>query len=563
MVDDRKRYVLGVTKIPADDRDLAHRLITDQDDRGFFDVIGADTPDDDPTHPIGSPTTYVLHLTDDEAEQCRAASNVRYVEEDQLAEPTHYDVIDTVIPSDATLSWAEDPAATDKVWHGRNVPVAVLDQGTTGKVRCFMGWCLRGRRVFGANPGWREVWPGHHHGCLTATSAVPKGGMLYDCLVAEPSGGAYASSIAAGLKWAADQGCRIMSLSYGARTQDPSSAYPDAFTYLANRNAHVYISAGNDGLGSLSWPAAYSYTRANVHSVIAFDQTTGARAPFSNYQLGASGSAPGVNLLGLNNDGKLVQWSGTSAAAPLVAGLNARAATNNLFTPHAAAQALNAPGNLRDTGQPSAEQGNGAYSLTKTLNSLRGIITAPDIVVTPPPRETYLLPRLADGQADGVSDFLNACGEEIDRLGVGCVVRRTSTASLPTGVDQLVSWQALDLDTAGAMWSPQAPEIITIRVPGIYTIIAQVRFGQYATTGRQAIRILLGGSNPATNTIGVDKKPSSNDGEAVTCSSTITTRLFTGQQIRLSVWQNTGAAYTWSHTDFGGTFLALSRSGPY
>lgn len=62
-------------------------------------------------------------------------------------------------------------------------------------------------------------------------------------------------------------------------------------------------SAGNRGVNVLDFPAAYSRDYPNVHSSVAFDETTSARASFSNYHKDASGVAPGVNCLSLDKDG--------------------------------------------------------------------------------------------------------------------------------------------------------------------------------------------------------------------------------------------------------------------
>jgi hypothetical protein len=55
-------------------------VITADNDHGYRDILGSDTPDDHERHPVGADVVYTLELDDDEADQFRAASNCRYLE---------------------------------------------------------------------------------------------------------------------------------------------------------------------------------------------------------------------------------------------------------------------------------------------------------------------------------------------------------------------------------------------------------------------------------------------------------------------------------------------------
>ena len=68
-------YNVGAYKIPYAERDIAHQYLTPEDDRGFFNIIGA--TDDDDRFTVGSKVTYRLELTEEEAEHFRQASNCR------------------------------------------------------------------------------------------------------------------------------------------------------------------------------------------------------------------------------------------------------------------------------------------------------------------------------------------------------------------------------------------------------------------------------------------------------------------------------------------------------
>lgn len=186
------------------------------------------------------------------------------------------------------------------------------------------------------------------------------------------------------------------------------------------------------------------------------------------------------------------------------------------------------------------------------------------------------LPRLTAGQYEGVSTFLNATADEIDRLGVGCVVRRTAYGTIANNVDTAISWQALDLDTSQVgMWSPDVPYLVTCRVPGIYTIIVQARFASYETAwwidpvtgppynvGRRAARILINAPGQTPTIIAASNLPATDDFEGTTITMRVMAALDYGHQVRVGLWQNSGSTIRCSHPDFGGTFAALAYSGP-
>jgi hypothetical protein len=361
------RYVIGAHKIPHQDRDIAHRALADPAARGYLDIIGSATPDDDDRFPVGTAVTYSAKLTEAEAEEFRRASNARYVELDVEEYPQSVN-----IPTAETLSWMRATFVDTRRWHGRDIPVAILDQGTTQAVRDYMGWTLVARTVIGDDPAPAEIFAGQEHGCLVSCNGVPAGGLLLDALVTLSTGTSSAARAAAGMTWAADLGCKVIVYSFAGTT--PSSTYDDIFTYLAPLGVQVYVAAGNDALPALGYPAAYSTTYPGVHSVVAFNEATDKLASFSNYSADASGVASGEDVVSLTPAALRRTWSGTSAAAPHAAQLCARGATGGTYTAAQVAAALDA--NTRDTGSPTSEQGQGAYDLRLALAALGAIPSA-------------------------------------------------------------------------------------------------------------------------------------------------------------------------------------------
>jgi hypothetical protein len=375
----RKRYNVGVVKIPWRDRDVAHAVIREDDVHGYRDVMGADAPDADEKFPVGADTAYTVELTDYEAELYAAASNIRYIEEDQQVYPQRAVGRPTGtlhIPPLDCLAWMRTRYVDMRRWHGRDVRVAILDAGTTQAVRNAMGYTLVARTVLSPGvvlgPGQELITEDDVHGCLVAPNGVPPGGLLLDAIIthADGSGGSLFSTMAASIVWATDNGAKVANLSYNAGSTDAApQVMVDACTYARNNGGvQVTISAGNNDLTDLQNPAGLSRTQSNVHSIIAFDPATDRRALFSSHHADGSGCTPGVDSLSLDIFGNPVRWNGTSSAAPHAAMLMAMAMTGGQFTPTQVGASFKA--NRRDTGAGASEQGGGAYDLHRALTGL-------------------------------------------------------------------------------------------------------------------------------------------------------------------------------------------------
>lgn len=363
MVDryDRRWFNIGVTKLPHAERDIAHELQADPAVE-FYDVVGADTADDDETFPVGADTTYSLRLTAEQADRAADASNVRYIEPDHALRPVE-------VPHVRTLEYMGARFATADQWHGRDVTIAMLDQGTTSAVRFLNNWTLVSRWFFAGTPAnGAELHPDptyglQIHGCLTSSCAVPYAGRILDGIVVNPEGAAPTSAIAAGIRWACDNAADVISISFGGLYTLPA-VIQDAMTYANGFDVEIYMSAGNDSANSLSYPSAFSRNYSFCNSVGAFDETTDAIGSFSNWTADMTGVAPGVLVGGLLPDATERSWSGTSASAPHAAGLCARAQTDGRFTSRGAGAALRAA--LRNTGRGNT-QGGGAFHLERAL----------------------------------------------------------------------------------------------------------------------------------------------------------------------------------------------------
>jgi hypothetical protein len=219
-VTDRARYIVGARKIAPEDRDVARAAMTPESGyAGFADVIDAD---DDPAVPLGADVAYAVDLTEAEADRFRAASNARYVERDQARRMAVVDArpvlgaanADTPIPPTSTMRYMGVTPEAEAAWHGRDIPVAVLDGGTSAAVKARFGWQVVAHRDFtGAalGPDGTTV----EHGCWVTPLAVPAAGRLVQAIVFDGQGSAYDSWIAAAVKWAVDAGARVVNFSGG------------------------------------------------------------------------------------------------------------------------------------------------------------------------------------------------------------------------------------------------------------------------------------------------------------------------------------------------------------
>jgi hypothetical protein len=139
--------------------------------------------------------------------------------------------------------------------------------------------------------------------------------------------------IAEGIRRAAKAGAKVINLSLSTPT--PSRSLQEAVTYAQARGAILVAAYGNEGIKD---PAVYPADFTNVISVVATDRND-VLATFTNLGRKADVAAPGVNIVGPWRDGQYGLGSGTSYAAPIVAGEVAMMLSLGLVNNQAAAHA--------------------------------------------------------------------------------------------------------------------------------------------------------------------------------------------------------------------------------
>lgn len=106
----------------------------------------------------------------------------------------------------------------------------------------------------------------------------------------------------------------VINLSLGCNCD--TQTLENAVNYAWNKGSVVIAAAGNDGVSTTFEPASYD----NVIAVGAVDRYD-RKASFSNYGTWVDVTAPGVSIASTMPNGGYAYMSGTSMAAPHVAGL--------------------------------------------------------------------------------------------------------------------------------------------------------------------------------------------------------------------------------------------------
>jgi len=192
-----------------------------------------------------------------------------------------------------------------------------------------------------------------------------------------------AKTIASGLRFAADHGADVASVSIAG--PKGSRVLERAVDYASARGVTIVAAAGNEGSPSVSWPAAYP----NVIAVGAVGRD-GARAPYSNYGealdlVAPSGAGSDVETGYGPEDGVLAQTlkggpgrfcfcstASTSAAAAQVSGVVALLVGSGRATSPAAIRRalLSSTRRLGGPG-PDAEHGAGLVQARSALTAAR------------------------------------------------------------------------------------------------------------------------------------------------------------------------------------------------
>ena len=217
------------------------------------------------------------------------------------------------------------PAAWDITRGSSNVVVALLDSGINASLAEFAGRILPGYDfVRGDNNPNDETGHGTAIAAIlaaNANNAAAVAGVDWNCRlmplkVVDANDLFFDSWVADALDWATTNGCKVINLSVGK--YESSQSITEAITNAIARGLIVISLTSNDGTNQISFPGSLP----EVITVGATDQSD-RRAEFSNYGTQIDLVAPGTGICTLNREGGLWFPDGTSASAPMVAGVAA------------------------------------------------------------------------------------------------------------------------------------------------------------------------------------------------------------------------------------------------
>lgn len=253
---------------------------------------------------------------------------IEYAERDGLASAVF-------VPNDPYVlsgqSWhlarIQAQQAWDYTFGSSNVIVAILDSGINAAHPDLAGRVLPGYDFVGNDADTSDSLG---HGTAVAgvvgsdaNNGIGAAGVAFGCKllpvkVVDTTGFASYSAIAEGLRYATDQGAKVVNMSIAGSS--PSSTLQDAINYAWSNNVVVVAAAGNNANSNPEYPAACD----NVVAVSATEPDD-TLASFSSYGNSIALAAPGDGVWTTDTDpaNPYAAWRGTSFASPVVAGVAA------------------------------------------------------------------------------------------------------------------------------------------------------------------------------------------------------------------------------------------------
>jgi subtilisin len=222
------------------------------------------------------------------------------------------------------LPWGIDRIDAEKVWPLGNtadpIKVGIIDTGISNKHPDLLTNIKDGVNTINPFKSWNDDnGHGSHVAGIIAALDNDIGVIgvgpkidLYAIKVLGANGSGYLSDVIEGIQWAIANNMQVINMSLG--TTSDIQLFHDAVISAKNAGIVVVAAAGNSG-GAVSFPAAYpeaiAVSATDENNVIASWSSRGPEVDLS---------APGVNIYSTYKGTGYATLSGTSMAAPHVAG---------------------------------------------------------------------------------------------------------------------------------------------------------------------------------------------------------------------------------------------------
>lgn len=220
------------------------------------------------------------------------------------------------------------PDLKDNIWaNAEEIPDNQKDDDGNGYIDDIHGWNFEGADSDVTPDPFSSEFFNHETqvaGVIGAVghNAVGVTGVNWQCsmMVLRLSENFTSAEIAGALKYAADNGAKVINMSFGGSDVGPDDdlAVKEAVEYAADHGVLLVASAGNSDTGTPHYPAAYSHVMA-VSSTDGEDMKTG----HSTYGPWVDIAAPGTDIMTTDVNGEYVATAGTSFSAPYVAAVGA------------------------------------------------------------------------------------------------------------------------------------------------------------------------------------------------------------------------------------------------
>lgn len=256
------------------------------------------------------------------------SSLVQFAEIDEL-NSLYFEPNDALYPKMYGLHKIQASCAWNKS-EGKDVVVAVLDTGVNynhPEIQGNMWQSPAGTYGYDFSDNDSNPFDYHGHGTHVAGTIAAIGNNNQGIIGVAPKTkimsvkifpNAYDSNIAKALKYAVDNGAKVLNNSWGPNGRRPSSPVIEAaVNYVYQKGGICVFAAGNRN------DDVKHYSPANMPTTIAIAATdhNDKRASFSNWGAEIDFAAPGVNILSLRHNTSGYQlMSGTSMAAPHASG---------------------------------------------------------------------------------------------------------------------------------------------------------------------------------------------------------------------------------------------------